>query len=69
MPNFAIINGSVAVNVIVADDLETANELAIKTGMGQFAIQISQEPNSPGIGCIWNGEEWIFPESATELQP
>lgn len=61
MPQFAIINGSTIVNVIVADDLETANELVKNTGMGQFAKQIAKAPGAPGIGWTWDGESFIAP--------
>jgi hypothetical protein len=50
MPNFAIINGGTVVNVVVADNLETANELAVNAHIGQFAIQISSAPNAPTLG-------------------
>lgn len=66
MPNFAIINGSTVVNVVVADDLETANELAVKTGMGQFAVQIPKTPNAPTFGWNWDGEKLIEPTPITE---
>jgi hypothetical protein len=61
MPNFAIINGSVVANIVVADDLETANELAVKSKIGQFAVQIPREPNAPGLDWVWNGTELINP--------
>jgi len=61
MPNFAIINGSTIVNVIVADDLDTANELVKNTGMGQFAKQLPNIPGAPGIGWTLDGENFTAP--------
>jgi hypothetical protein len=61
MPNFAIINGGNVVNVVVADDLETANELVKNTGMGEFAKQLPNIPSAPGIGWTWDGESFTAP--------
>lgn len=69
MPNFAIINGGNVVNVIVADDLETANGIAVNANMGQFAVQVPKAPNAPTFGWIWDGEKLVEPESTTEPQP
>jgi hypothetical protein len=66
MPNFAIINGSIAVNIVVADDLETANELAVKGHMGQFAVQVPKVPNAPTLGWVWDGEKLIEPTPVVE---
>jgi hypothetical protein len=61
MSHFAIINGRNVVSVIVADDLETANEHAIKAHLGEFAIQVPNEPNAPGLGWVWDGTNLINP--------
>jgi hypothetical protein len=54
MPHYAIINGSTVINVIIADTLEDANQLAPHI-MGQFAIEIPNEPNAPGLGWSYDG--------------
>jgi hypothetical protein len=59
MPNFAVINNGNIINIIVADDLNTANEVVANARIGQFAIEIPKAPNAPMIGWQWDGENFI----------
>lgn len=63
MPKYAIIDGSNTVsNVIVADTAEDALETTKIIPNQTFSvIEISEEPDSPGIGWLWDGEKLIAP--------
>ena len=52
MPDFAIHNGSVVVNVIVADNREAAESL---TGLQAMEVTV----NGPGIGWTKDDRGWI----------
>jgi hypothetical protein len=61
MKNFAVISGNSVINVIVADDLESA-ELATKSNCVEYLDYV-------GIGWIWDGEKFINPEVIDEATP
>lgn len=61
MSNFAIIKGNAVINVIVADDAETAK---IATDADEV-IEINSNLNI-GIGCIKENGKWINPTVTEE---
>lgn len=61
MPKYAIVYGNRVSNVIIADSLEDANELAVAASLGDFAVQVSKDPGSPDVGWTWDGTQLIHP--------
>jgi hypothetical protein len=61
MKNFAVISGNTVINVIVANDLESA-ELATKSNCIEYVDYV-------GIGWTWDGEKFNAPEVIDEATP
>jgi hypothetical protein len=61
MKNFAVISGNSVVNVIVANDLKSA-ELASKSNCIEYLDYV-------GIGWSWDGTEFHAPEVIDEVTP
>ncbi|CAB4180332.1 hypothetical protein UFOVP1662_5 [uncultured Caudovirales phage] len=60
MKNYAVISGSTVINVISAQDLESA-ELATKSSCVEYT-----EENPAGIGWTYDGKKFIAPTPPVE---
>lgn len=62
MANYAVMNGNLITNVIVAESLEDAEQLT-----GAKCIELSTEPGSPGPGwTLQDDNTWLNP---LDVQP
>lgn len=55
MATYAIHDGQTVVNVIIADDVETA-----EAATGMSALEVDED-GAPGIGWTLEGGEWVAP--------
>jgi hypothetical protein len=62
MANFAVINGGVINNIIVAEDISVAQEAFPQT---QHIIEVPTGPGSPGLNWGYDLETGIFTEPQT----
>jgi hypothetical protein len=60
MKNFAVLSGSSVINVIVAEDLESA-ELATKSTCVEYT-----DKNLAGVGWTYDGKNFIAPVENVE---
>ena len=58
MANYAVLNGNIVENIIVADSLEIAETITEKT-----CVEYTQE-NAAFIGWIYDGANFVAPVSA-----
>jgi hypothetical protein len=66
MSYFAIINGGLVDNIIVADSIEDATQIAFNSNQNVIAVEINNEPNSPGIGWTYDGTTFEKPILSVE---
>jgi hypothetical protein len=62
MANFAIMDGNIVFNTIIADDLATAEALT-----GQVCIEYTDE-NKAGIGHTYDGTSFTEPYNAIAVE-
>jgi hypothetical protein len=56
MGNFAVFNGDMVINTIIAESKEVAESVT-----GRTCVEYTSS-NPAFIGAIWNGESYVFPE-------
>lgn len=72
MPTFAIINGSetngFVSQIIFADTLDDATQIAISQGFGTFCIEYDQYSlDAPKLGDVWDGIKFTSPSQIPDL--
>jgi hypothetical protein len=60
MSNYAVMNGNIVENIIVADTKEIAQAI-----IGKECIEYT-DANPAGIGWTWDGSKFTKPEEPTE---